>query len=199
MSSPFGEIIKNLRQQNNLSQQQLAERLFVDRSTVARWENGQRTPDALLLPRLALCLNVDLATLLKSIDEPEDTKNVILVDDERIILTGGLPILEKVLPTASITGFIKPSDAVKFAESHNIALAFLDIEMGKISGFDLCHKLLDINPRTNVVFLTSYIEHSFKAWDTGACGFLMKPLSKADVEKQLTRLRFPVVWGGTNE
>ena len=124
MSSSFGEIIKNLRQQNNLSQQQLAERLFVDRSTVARWETGQRTPGALLLPRLALCLNVDLATLINSLDEPEDTKNVILVDDEHIILTGGLPILEKVLPTASITGFIKPSDAVKFAESNRVSLAF---------------------------------------------------------------------------
>ena len=199
MNSSFGEIIKNLRQQNNLSQQQLAERLFVDRSTVGRWENGQRTPDALLLPRLALCLNVDLATLLNSLDESENTKNVILVDDERIILTGSLPILEKVLPTASITGFIKPSNAIKFAESHNIALAFLDIEMGKINGLDLCRKLLEINPRTNVVFLTSYMEYSFNAWGTGACGFLIKPLSKADVEKQLTRLRFPVVWGGSNE
>lgn len=199
MGNSFGEIIINLRQQNNLSQQQLAERLFVDRSTVARWENGQRTPDALLLPRLALCLNVDLTTLLNSIDESEDTKNVILVDDERIILTGGLPILEKVLPTASITGFIKPSSAIKFAESNRIALAFLDIEMRKMNGLDLCRKLLEINPRTNVVFLTSYMEYSFNAWDTGAYGFLMKPLSKKDVEKQLTRLRFPVEWGGTNE
>ncbi|MBQ9279281.1 MAG: response regulator [Lachnospiraceae bacterium] len=199
MGNSFGEIIKNLRQQNNLSQQQLAEQLFVDRSTVARWENGQRTPDALLLPRLALCLNVDLNTLLNSIDESDDTKNVILVDDERIILTGGLPILEKVLPTASITGFIKPSSAIKFAESNRIALAFLDIEMGKMNGLNLCRKLLEINPRTNVVFLTSYMEYSFNAWDTGACGFLMKPLSRKDVEKQLTRLRFPVVWGGANE
>ncbi len=199
MSNSFGEIIKNLRQQNNLSQLQLAERLFVDRFTVARWENGQRTPDALLLPRLALCLNVDLTTLLNSMDESDDTKNVILVDDERIILTGGLPILEKVLPTASITGFIKPSSAIKFAESNRISLAFLDIEMGKMNGLNLCRKLLEINPRTNVVFLTSYMEYSFNAWDTGACGFLIKPLSKAAVEKQLTRLRFPVVWGGADE
>ena len=199
MNNSFGETIKNLRQKNNLSQQQLAERLFVDRSTVARWENGQRTPDALILPRLALCLNADLTTLINSIAPLDNPKNVILVDDERIILTGGLPILENVLPTASITGFIKPSDAIKFAEKNEIALAFLDIEMGKVSGLDLCRKLLDINPRTNVVFLTAYMEYSFNAWDTGACGFLMKPLSKQDVKKQLTRLRFPVVWGGANE
>lgn len=68
-----------------------------------------------------------------------------------------------------------------------------------MNGLDLCRKLLEINPRTNVVFLTSYMEYSFNAWDTGAYGFLMKPLSKKDVEKQLTRLRFPVEWGGTNE
>lgn len=199
MSNSFGETVKHLRQQNNISQQQLADMLFVDRTTVVRWENGQRTPDAMLFPRLAQALNVDITTLINSTDELEDTKNVILVDDEHIILSGGLPILEKALPTASITGFLKPSDAIRFAEKHTISLAFLDIELGKVSGLDLCRRLLDINPRTNVVFLTSYMEYSFSAWDTGACDFLMKPLSEKDVKKQLTRLRFPVVWGGTNE
>ena len=63
--------------------------------------------------------------------------------------------------------------------------------MGKSNGLDICHELLQINPRTNVIFLTSYIDYSFDAWKTGACGFLMKPLTEEKVKKQLSLLRYP--------
>ncbi|MBE6003207.1 MAG: response regulator [Lachnospiraceae bacterium] len=51
----------------------------------------------------------------------------------------------------------RPSEAVEYAKTNRIALAFLDIEMGKTNGLELCRTLLEINPRTNVVFLTSYL------------------------------------------
>ena len=57
---------------------------------------------------------------------------------------------------------------------------------------DLCRELLQINPRTNVVFLTAYLEYSFEAWDTRACGFLLKPITTDAVRKQLLKLRFPL-------
>ena len=96
------------------------------------------------------------------------------------------------MPEAAITGFNRPSDALEFARTNRVALAFLDIEMGKVSGLSLCRELLEISPRTNVVFLTAYAEYSFDAWDTGACGFLLKPLDPQGVRRQLDRLRYPV-------
>ena len=194
MDNTFANILKQLRAERNLSQQQLAELLYVDRSTVAKWESGSRMPDSLLISRIAECLNIDVQLLLSNEELIEEPPNIIMVDDEKIILSGSLPILEKVMPNASITGFTKPSDAIRYANAKRIALAFLDIEMGKMSGFDLCRELLEINPRTNVIFLTAYMDHSFRAWDTGACGFLLKPLSDEDVKKQLAKLRYPVNW-----
>ena len=192
MTKTFAEIIKEFRMSKNLSQQQLAEMLFVDRSSVARWENGKRIPDTIIVSRLAKCLEIDVNVLLNSIESPDEIPNVILVDNEKIILTGGLPILEEALPYATITGFTKPSDALKFAQTNRINIAFLDIEMGKTSGFELCQKLLEINPRTNIIFLTAYPDYSLDAWDTGACGFITKPLSVDDISKQITKLRFPI-------
>ncbi|MBR1568798.1 MAG: response regulator, partial [Lachnospiraceae bacterium] len=177
MNKTFAITLKQLRTERNLSQQQMAELLYVDRSTVAKWENGTRMPDTLLLSRIAECLDIDMQVLLANVELAEEIPNVIMVDDEKIILSGGLPILEEVMPNTSITGFTKPSDAIKYANSNRIALAFLDIEMGKISGFDLCRELLEINPRTNVIFLTAYMDYSLRAWDTGASGFVLKPLS----------------------
>lgn len=194
MSKTFANTLKQLRTERNLSQQQMAELLYVDRSTIAKWENGTRMPDTLLLSRIAECLDIDMQVLLANVELAEEIPNVIMVDDEKIILSGGLPILEEVMPNASITGFTKPSDAIKYANSNRIALAFLDIEMGKISGFDLCRELLEINPRTNVIFLTAYMDYSLRAWDTGASGFVLKPLSAEDVRKQLDKLRYPIKW-----
>jgi two-component SAPR family response regulator len=127
--------------------------------------------------------------------EGDEAPNVILVDDEEIILRGGLRVLEKALPNASIVGFTKPAEAVEYARFNRVAVAFLDIEMGAFSGLDLCRTLLEINPRTNVVFLTAYRDYSFDAWKTGACGYLMKPLTPEDVQNQMTRLRFPIPAG----
>ena len=92
-------------------------------------------------------------------------------------------------------------EAIEYAKTNLIALAFLDIEMGtgKTNGFDLSRSLLEINPRTNVVYLTAYVEYSFDAWSTGAGGFLLKPITSENVRAQLKNLRYPFPLGGADE
>ena len=175
---------------------ELAERMYVTRSTIARWESGSRLPDAVMIFRLSRCLDTDVNTLLSAAAESDDTPNVIIVDDRKIFLAGAMPILEEVMPNAIITGFTRPSEAIEFAKANRIALAFLDIELGKSNGLDLCRTLLAINPRTNVIFLTAYIEYSFDAWSTGASGFTLKPITTESVRTQLKNLRYPFSLGG---
>jgi transcriptional regulator with XRE-family HTH domain len=200
MTTPlFSKTLKMLRAEKGISTTQLAEQLFVDRSTIHRWENGSRLPDNMMIARLSKTLDVDINILLNATIDSNEAPNVILVDDNKIILKGGLPILEETLPNAMIVGFTRPSEALEYAKANRIALAFLDIELGKTSGLDLCRKLLEINPRTNVVYLTSYIGYAFDAWSTGACGFMRKPLTPEGVREQLTQLRYPFWTGGTGE
>ena len=199
MSIQFAETLRKLRTDKKLSQRELAERLYVTRSTIARWESGSRLPDALMITRLAKNLDTDVNILISAAVESEDAPNVIMVDDRKIFLSGALPILEEVLPNAIITGFTRPSEAIEFAKANRIALAFLDIELGKTNGFDLCRTLLMINPRTNVVYLTAYIEYSFDAWSTGASGFTLKPITAENVRAQLKNLRYPFSMGGAQD
>ena len=192
MLNQFGEILRNLRTGKNLSQQQLAQQLFVNRSSVANWETGRRIPDIILLTRLAQILNVDVSVLTDATVPEGSPPEVIVVDDEPVILSGTIPILSDAMPEATITGFLKASEAVKYAYENVVSIAFLDIELGNTNGIDLCRNLLDINPVMNVIFLTSYPDYAVKAWDTAASGFLIKPLSLDDVNEQLDRLRYPV-------
>ncbi len=192
MSNHFGETLRTLRTEKNMSQQQLAQRLFVNRSSIANWENGRRIPDLILITRLARLLNVDVSVLTDAANTDPDSPEVIIIDDEAILLSGAIPVLSEVMPRATITGFLKPSEAVDYAKETMISIAFLDIEMGKHNGIDICRTLMDINPLTNVIFLTSYPDYAVDAWNTAASGFLVKPLSAEGVKEQLEKLRHPV-------
>ena len=199
MKMHFAETIRKIRGENGLSQRELAERVFVTRTTIAKWENGTRLPDAVMISRLAKCLNIDVNTLLSAVTESDESPNVIMVDDRKNILSGGLPILEEAMPYASIVGFTSPSEAIEYARINRIALAFLDIELGKTTGFELCRTLLMLNPRTNVVYLTAYSEYSLDAWGTGTSGFMLKPITREGVLEQLKNLRYPFFVGGECE
>ena len=67
--------IQKLRLKANLSQEQLANLLAIDRSTIAKWETGNALPRAEKLPYLAQILNCSIDELLGQ-DEEVDTKEV---------------------------------------------------------------------------------------------------------------------------
>lgn len=199
MRQYFSDTLRKLRAEKGLSQQTLADKMFVTRSSVARWETGSRLPDAATISRLAEILGVDVNVLLSAAAQSDECPNVIMVDDRKLILTGGLPILEEVMPNATVTGFTDTAEAIEYAKSNRVALAFLDIELRNTSGLELCRELLRINPRTNVVYLTAYSEYALDAWSTGASGFLLKPITPDGVREQLGNLRYPFWTGGEGE
>lgn len=195
MKQSFGEALLAARKRTGMSQQQLADSIPVNRSSVANWEADRRLPDASMIAKIAEILGVDISDLLEALSENNARPVVIIVDDSKIILTGGMPVLEKALPNATITGFTKPSQALEYARQNRVALAFLDIEIGSASGIDLCNMLLEINPHTNIIFLTAYEEYSINAWKTEASGFLLKPITLESVRAELKKLRHPFPLG----
>ena len=59
-------ILKNLRKKNNLTQEQLAERVQVTRQAVSRWETGETQPNTDTLKLLSRVFDVSINTLLGS-------------------------------------------------------------------------------------------------------------------------------------
>ena len=56
----IGEFLKELRKEKGLTQEQLADKLFVSRRTVSRWETGSNMPYLDMLVELADLYEVDL-------------------------------------------------------------------------------------------------------------------------------------------
>lgn len=59
-------VIYELRTKNGLSQDELAEKVYVTRQAVSRWENGETTPNTETLKLLSRLFNVSINTLLGS-------------------------------------------------------------------------------------------------------------------------------------
>ncbi len=58
------DVLYRLRTKKGLSQDELAEKLFVTRQAVSRWENGETTPNTETLKRLSALFDVSINTLL---------------------------------------------------------------------------------------------------------------------------------------
>ena len=60
------DVLFGLRTREGLSQDELAEKVFVTRQAVSRWENGETIPNTETLKRLSNIFNVSINTLLGS-------------------------------------------------------------------------------------------------------------------------------------
>lgn len=82
----LGEKIREARKQCGLSQEQLAEKMSVSRSAVAKWESGIGLPDVNNLKALAKLLDVSIDFLL---DENESLNDAIVRESYNLADCGG--------------------------------------------------------------------------------------------------------------
>ena len=73
----IGKNIRDLRQARNMTQDDLAERLFVTRQTVSNYETGRTKPDVDMLVRIAEVLEIDINALLYGLPQPPERKREI--------------------------------------------------------------------------------------------------------------------------
>ena len=60
----LGNIIKDIRKNNNLTQKELADKLNVTYQAVSKWENGKNLPDLAILKKISEEFNIDISFLL---------------------------------------------------------------------------------------------------------------------------------------
>lgn len=108
--------IKKLREEKNLTQQQLADKLYVSRQTICRWENGSRCPDLITAKKLALELGVSMDDLVSDEDvndiqikygvwRSEKIKSRLQLQEERKKVQNLLEIIGSIYMGILILGF----------------------------------------------------------------------------------------------
>lgn len=77
----FGEKLKIERRNKSWSQQELAEKLFVSRQSVSKWENGQNYPSIEIIIKVSDLFGVTIDELLRS---DEELKEKIIEDSKQL-------------------------------------------------------------------------------------------------------------------
>jgi len=111
---------------------------------------------------------------------------VIIIDDEapaREIIKSYLKNYDYIEICAEYSdGF----SGLKGIKEHNPDLVFLDIQMPKITGFEML-ELLDKYPE--IIFTTAYDQYAIKAFEINAVDYLLKPFSKERFDKALNKVK----------
>jgi two-component SAPR family response regulator len=117
---------------------------------------------------------------------------VLLVDDEQLQLTRLESVVKKVLPEVEIFSYVNPVKALEESKDKGIDIAFLDIEMPKITGIKLAKSLKAVNPTINIIFATAYDSFALEAMKMHASGYVSKPVNEEKIRKEIDGLRFPI-------
>lgn len=97
----ISKCIKEARQKNNISQENLAEQLGISRQTISSWETGKSYPDIVSVIKMSYIFNVSLDKMLKEdkklinnmqekMDTVKSNKEIIFTILFAIIFFGGI-------------------------------------------------------------------------------------------------------------
>lgn len=154
----FGENLKRVREEKGLTQQTLADNLYVTRQAVSRWEGGSRYPDLMTAKKMAQFLEVSLDDLLTDDDmKLYAEKNAIL--ESATAKRGQLILLSLAfmsllfLSIVQLTNFYFEEGDVLAYSSETPKYFLLTI----LLGVSLVYALLDrINAKTALLIYGSY-------------------------------------------
>ena len=113
----------------------------------------------------------------------------IAVDDEILMLGALVKAITASPDIKEVSKFSNCEKALEFVKENNIDVAFLDINMRGMGGLALAEKILDTRPNCKIIFCTGYEEYAIPAFKLHASGYLMKPISAADVQNEINNIK----------
>lgn len=111
--------------------------------------------------------------------------NLLIVDDEPYALEELKHLLKELRPNNNITACSLARRAIEAAHDTLFDIAFLDIELGISNGLLLAKQLKEIQPHIHIIFTTSYSEYAVEAFALHATGYLLKPIQKSHLQREL--------------
>ena len=113
----------------------------------------------------------------------------ITVDDERPMLNALTELVKSSPDIQAVYDFSVCSSALEWITQNRADVAFLDINMRGMGGLALAEKIAEIQPDCKIVFCTGYEEYALNAIRLRCSGYLMKPITREDVQKEIDHIK----------
>jgi DNA-binding LytR/AlgR family response regulator len=114
---------------------------------------------------------------------------VVVADDEQLArdelcyLLGQLDGIEVVGQAANGV------EALDEIARHDPDVAFLDVQMPGLTGFEVARKLLDTGSSPSVIFVTAFDQRAIEAFEVNAVDYVLKPAESSRLETAVARAR----------
>lgn len=120
--------------------------------------------------------------------------NILVIDDETYALQSIENAIEEAAPYATVKMYTTAAAAMTEIQENNFFpdVVFLDIELSDMNGIMLSKQIKDICPKTNIVFVTAYMEYAMQAMQARPSGYILKPATAEKVRNELQNLRYPI-------
>jgi len=118
---------------------------------------------------------------------------ILAADDEISARNILVRAIHEAAPGAEIRSFGLASEALREVQENGFVpdVAFLDIEMPRISGIEFARQLKQACPNVNIIFVTGFSQYAMDALALRPSGYLMKPATEEKVLTELRCLRNP--------
>lgn len=117
MAISFGKKMKEIREQNHWSLEDMAKKLDTTKQALSKYERGERTPKVTVAAKFADILGIPLEQLI-GLEEAEQTKDEVPKSEEAKILARGIDKLPKAQREQALSMF-KLMFAPQYAELFN--------------------------------------------------------------------------------
>ena len=126
----ISERIRKYREENHITQQELADKLYVSKQAISKWENDKSLPDISMYPTIACLLNITVDELMGN----EVNKNKLTLNKKVIIICS---IIVCLILIFIIIMVINPSKILEEKIIINETEKALDVELPKIETYDI--------------------------------------------------------------
>ena len=110
----------------------------------------------------------------------------LIVDDEDLARLVLRELIQSHAELRLVAECANGFEAVKAVAEHKPDLIFLDVQMPKLSGFDVLEL---IGTATPVIFVTAYDQYAMRAFEVHAVDYLLKPVGRERFEAALERAK----------
>ena len=117
--------------------------------------------------------------------------SALVIDDETPALDELSYLLRTNFPIDPVHAAQNASDALRHLQERRYDVVFLDVRMPELNGIELGNVLRRFAAPPAIVYVTAYEEYAVRAFDIGACDYLLKPVSRARLRTALERALGP--------
>ena len=117
---------------------------------------------------------------------------IVLADDDSRFVAQFKKITEwEKYEMEVVAVFDNGDEVIEYIEDNPVDAVITDISMPEISGIDIAKYVYENNPYIKVMFLSAYrnFRYAQEAFDYGVVGYIVKPISIEELDKNLERLK----------